>query len=418
MVEPGTIPVKAPFLDDETLHHLIDRYGSPLYVYSERILRERCREVKALLPGRRFAVNYSAKANANLELLRIVRSEGLDVDAMSPGEIQLELLAGFPPHRIFYVANNVGDDELRFAIDRGILVSADSLAQLERYGRLNPGGDVAVRFNPGVGAGHHAKVVTGGAGTKFGVEASALESVVGLLERYRLRLKGINQHIGSLFLQDDKYLEGVEALLRIARRLPPVDFLDFGGGFGIPYRVHEGRLDLPAAGRKLDRIWGAFLETYANREVTFKVEPGRYLVAECGVLLGTVHAIKESYGTTYVGTDLGFNVLARPVLYNSHHEIHVAPRRSGDAAGPPRKVTVVGNICETGDVIARDRELPPVAEDDVLAVSDAGAYGFSMASSYNGRLLPAEVLVAEDGSHRLIRRRQTLEDLAAAFPPL
>jgi diaminopimelate decarboxylase len=406
--------VSRPFLDDRTLRELVNQYGSPLYVYSERILRDRCREMKALVPGRQLSVNYSAKANSNLELLRVIRSEGVDVDAMSPGEIHLELLAGFPASRIFYVGNNVGDDEMLFAIERGVLVSVDSLAQLDRYGRLNPGSEVAVRFNPGVGVGHHEKVVTAGKATKFGVPGDAVDAVKALLLRHRLRLRGINQHIGSLFLKEEKYLEGVEALLSIAARLPPVDFIDMGGGFGIPYREHEERLDLASLGSKLGGVLETFLRGYSNREVTFKIEPGRYLVAECGLLLGTVHALKESYGVTYVGTDLGFNVLARPVLYDSYHEVHVAA--SANRGGERGKVTVVGNICESGDIIAKDRELPRMAESDVIAVCDAGAYGFAMASSYNGRLLPAEVLVAYDGSHRLVRRRQTLDDLVAAFP--
>lgn len=405
--------MKRPFLDDDRIFSLLAKYGSPLYVYSEGVLRERCREVRRLLPGRRFRPSYSAKANGNLELLKIIRSENFDADAMSPGEIALQERAGFSPDRILFVANNVAAEEMRYAADRGVLVSVDSLSQLDLFGRNHPGAPVAVRFNPGVGAGHHAKVVTGGRGTKFGVQADLVGAVRERVSRYGLRLVGINQHIGSLFLNEDPYVEAAAALLGIARELPGLSFVDFGGGFGIPYRDGEPRLDLRRLSERLDGLVGAFLRGNGAGDVTFKAEPGRYLVAECGVLLGTVHAVKESDGVKYVGTDLGFNVLARPAMYDAYHAIHIA-KRSGSSSGV-ETATVVGNICETGDVLARDRVLPRADEGDALAVLDAGAYGFSMASSYNGRPPPAEVLLDAGGGDRLIRRRAPISDLMKDF---
>ncbi len=405
--------MKAPFLDRETIFALLREYGSPLYVYDEKTLRQRCREIRDLLPQRKYRVHYSVKANSNVELLKIVRDEDLDVDAMSPGEIYLGQKAGFPPERIFFVPNNVSADEMRFAIERGILVSVDSLSQLQRYGALDRGGRVAVRFNPGAGAGHHHKVVTGGKSTKFGVQRELVDRVKELLALHELRLAGINQHIGSLFLDEDAYVNGARSLLEICSAFPNLEFIDLGGGFGIPYHENEPRLDLGRLAEKLDSVIGRFLQGYGKKDVTFKVEPGRYLVAESGLLLGEVHAVKESYGRKYVGTDIGFNVLARPTMYDSYHAIHVAKRQGSE--DKTEKVTVVGNICETGDIIAKDRPLPGIAEGDVLAVLDAGAYGFSMASTYNCRLLPAEVLIDESGAARLIRRRGTLEDLAGSF---
>lgn len=405
--------MKRPFLDDDRIFSLLAKYGSPLYVYSEPILRERCREIRQLLPRRRFRPSYSAKANGNLELLKIIRSEDFEVDAMSPGEIALQRRAGFSPDRILFVGNNVSAEEMRYAVERGVLVSVDSLSQLDLFGRNHPGAPVAVRFNPGVGAGHHSKVVTGGRGTKFGVQADLAGAVRERAARYGLRLVGINQHIGSLFLSESPYLEAAAALLAIARQLPGLSFVDFGGGLGVPYRDGEPRLDLRQLAEGLDRLIGEYLSQGRAGEVTFKAEPGRYLVAECGVLLGTVHAVKESYGVKYVGTDLGFNVLARAAMYDAYHAIHVA-KRSG-SPGEVETATVVGNICETGDVLARDRELPRAEEGDAVAVLDAGAYGFSMASSYNGRPPPAEVLIESGGADRLIRRRAAIEDLMKDF---
>jgi diaminopimelate decarboxylase len=394
---------------------LLDEYGSPLYVYNERILRERCREMTQLVTYPHFRVNYSTKANDNLALLKIIRDEGLAVDAMSPGEIYVELRAGFTPEQILYIGNNVSDDELRFAIERGIRVSVDSVSQLARYGRLHPGGEVVVRFNPDVGAGHHAKVVTGGKKTKFGVERKYIQQVKAVLKDYDLRLVGVNQHIGSLFMEGAPYLEGVKSLLQIAEQFEDLEFVDFGGGFGIPYHKQAGqpRLDLRALGAGLDETLREWVGRY-GKAITFKIEPGRYIAAECGVLLGRVYSVKTNYGVTYIGADLGFNVLKRPVMYDSHHDIEVY-RPDATPSPTEEAVTIVGNICESGDIIAKARRLPQIFEGDALGVLDAGAYGFSMCSNYNNRLRPAEVLIAADGQPVLTRRRDTLDDLVRHF---
>lgn len=404
------------FFGDSDPFELTSDHGSPLYVYNEAILRTRCREMLALVDHPRFRVNFSAKANSNLELLRIVHDEGLRVDAMSPGEIHLELAAGFAPEDIFYICNNVSAQEMRFAIERGVRVSVDSLSQLDLFGRTNPGGEVAVRFNPGAGAGHHAKVVTAGNQTKFGVQASDVDEVRDILRRHKLRLAGLNQHIGSLFMTGETYLEAAETLLGIARELgQKPDFVDFGGGFGVPYKKLSGqrRLDMPALGEGLAGVIERF-EAATGWKSEYHVEPGRYVCAECGLLLGTVHAVKDVAGTAYAGTDLGFNVLSRPVMYDSHHDIEVF-RMGGEPFGPDEPVNIVGNICETGDVLARERWLPELMEDDLLAVLDAGAYGHTMSSNYNCRLRPAEILIQLDGTHRLIRRADTLDDLLSPY---
>lgn len=394
---------------------LVEEYGSPLYVYNESVLRQRCRDMKSLLSYPRVIVTYSMKANSNLALLRVIRDEGLAVDTMSPGEMYVALQAGFMPDQILYVSNNVSAEEMRFAIDRQILASVDSVSQLERYGKLNPGSDVVVRFNPDVGAGHHAKVVTGGKKTKFGVESKYIPEIKTLLKTYQLRLVGVNQHIGSLFLDGTPYVEGVKSLLSIAGHFADLEFVDFGGGFGVPYHKQDGqsRLDLKGLGSVIDDTLNNWVKEY-GKDVTFKIEPGRYIVAECGILLGTVHAVKVNYGTTYIGTDLGFNVLKRPVMYDSHHDIEVY-RKDDRLSSSQEPVTVVGNICETGDIMAKDRLLPNIFEGDILGVMDAGAYGFSMSSNYNNRLRPAEVLITEDGNVVLIRKRDSLEDLARNF---
>lgn len=399
-----------------TPHELTALYGSPLYVYNENMLRRRCRDMLGLSAHPGFRVNYSAKANANPALLRIIREEGCLADAMSPGELAVNLYAGFPARELLYVCNNVSAEEFRNAAAHGLIVSVDSLSQLDLYGSVNPGGKVMLRFNPGIGAGHHRKVVTAGKATKFGMQPEEMDEARALLKTHRLRFAGLNQHIGSLFMEAQGYLDAVDRLLALAASLPAgelggLEILDFGGGFGIPYHKYEGRprLDLRTLGRELHARISAFAagHGYAGR---FYVEPGRYITAECGLLLGTVHAVKTNAGTRYAGTDLGFNTLVRPAMYDSFHDIELYPA-PGKSAGPFRVQTIVGNICESGDILARDRELPELRPGDVIAALDAGAYGFSMCSNYNSRLRPAEVLIRADGSHCLIRRRDTIEDL-------
>ena len=312
------------FYGNTTPEKLIEEFGSPLYVYNEKILRQKCRDMKYFIKDIKFSVSYSAKANSNLNLLKIVREEGLNVDAMSQGEIYVQLKAGFKPEQIFFVSNNISEEEMKYAIDNGVKISVDSLSQLERFGQLNPGGSIAIRFNPGVGAGHNKKVVTGGENTKFGVDLHYVDEVKKILKKYNLKLIGINQHIGSLFMEGSVYLESVKSILKIAENFDELEFIDMGGGFGIPYKKQIGQqvLDVEALGEKVKSILIDWTEKY-GREVEFKTEPGRYISAECSVLLGTVNAIKKNYDRKYIGTDLGFNVLVRPVMYNSHHDIEV-----------------------------------------------------------------------------------------------
>ncbi|HEX9061125.1 MAG TPA: diaminopimelate decarboxylase [Clostridia bacterium] len=407
---------KTNFYGNRTPSELIERHDGPLYVYNEEILRERCREMKRLLSYPNFKVNYSPKANSNLELLKIIKSEGLCADAMSPGEIHVLLAAGFSPNEIFYVGNNVSQSEMKYAADAGIMVSVDSVQQLADYGSINPGGRVSVRFNAGVGAGHHEKVVTAGKNTKFGITPEFIGEVKETAKRYDLKISGINQHIGSLFMDGKKYIAGVKPLLDIAGQFEDLDFIDLGGGFGIPYHKQDGeeRLNLKMLGEELDTVLSKWALQY-DKNVEFKIEPGRYISAECGVLLGTVHCVKKSFGNTYIGTDIGFNVLMRPVLYDSYHDIEVY--KKGDAKGSSEQlnVTIVGNICESGDILAKGRFLPEIKKGDIIGVMDAGAYGYSMSSNYNNRLRPAEVLIEKGGDARLIRRRETFEDIIQTF---
>ncbi len=404
------------FYGKETPRGLMEKFGSPLYVYNEAVLRERCRDLVGVCKTKGLHINYSAKANANPHLLKIIREEGCLVDAMSPGELYLDLKAGYKPDEILYVCNNVSPEEMKNALEKGVLVSVDSLMQVEQLCRLNRGGKIMVRFNPGIGAGHSAKVVTGGKETKFGIDPEKLPQLLEILDRYGVTLAGINHHIGSLFMEGESYIESAKVLLDLALKLPcfeKLEIIDFGGGFGIPYHKYENqaRFDLETFSRLLNETLSGWAKAH-NYHGKFYLEPGRYIAAECGVVLGTVYNTKTNGTKPYVGTDLGFNVLARPMLYDSFHDVEIY-RNNAQKNMKELEQTIVGNICESGDIIAKNRVLPVLREGDIVAMLDAGAYGFSMSSNYTQRLRPAEVLIQKDGTAKCIRRRDTFEDIFA-----
>lgn len=387
---------------------LLARFGSPLYVHDETVLRRRLREIAGLLRHRPFHPSISVKANGNPHLLGIAREEGLRGDAMSPGEILLLERAGFACGDIFFIPNNVSDDEFGFAHARGILTSLDSLDQLRSWAHLFPGSRAALRLNPGTGDGHHRKVVTAGDRAKFGLLPSELEEARQIMTDSDIRLVGINQHIGSGLLEPSRYLEAAGFLLSVAERFPGLEFVDFGGGFGIPYMDGQSRLDLGLLGRSLDGLLSDWCAR-TGRAIEARVEPGRYWCAESGRLLGTVHAVKARGDGVFAGTDLGFNVLQRAVLYDAFHGIELLP--AADAPRPTISVTWTGNICESGDILGSDRLGPRPVAGDLVRVRDAGAYGWAMSSSYNARPRAAEVLIGPDGEARIIRYRETWEDL-------
>lgn len=415
------------FFEGRNPEQIASEYGTPLYVYNERILRDRMEKVAKVITKYPYTANYSVKANSNIHILRLAMQEGINCDAMSVGEIQMLLRAGFPTDRIFFVPNNVSD-ELVFAVKHGIMTSLDSLAQLELYGQIccdlelpNEKRKCAVRINPGVGAGHCEKVITGGKKTKFGIAEEDIPNIFEIAKTYSLKIVGINQHIGSLFMDPQPYLDAVTNLLRIALGFEKLEFIDFGGGYGVPYHKLDDEKDFPMEEFKsrLEPILDDFASKYGKVPL-FKSEPGRYCVAEGGVILGRVQAVKQNSGKTFVGTDVGMNVLVRPSMYGSWHDIEIIRNgnvvlREGEHAEPLFEQTVTGNICESGDILAKDRMLPKTVRGDLVCVLDAGAYGWSMCSTYNSRPRPAEILICKDSSIKLIRRRETIDDLMKLF---
>lgn len=387
---------------------LAARFGTPVYVTDESAVRENYRRIRdAFKPYMPVRVHFACKANTALAILRILEQEGSHIDAVSIGEVDACLRAGFPPHRILYTGVNVSDRELEQVVARGVNVNVDSLSELERLARISTEVRISFRVNPQVGAGHHTHVVTGAKTSKFGVPKDLIVRAYDRALELGFMPFGLHAHIGAGVQDVAPFAEVTEVLVGIMNEVESrlglkLEVLDIGGGVGVPYRPEDKAMDVDAYAREVtSRIKGRCSAR------TVAIEPGRYIIADTTVLLTTVVDIKETGDKRFCGVDAGFNTLVRPAFYGSYHHVAVANR-----FGRPGEFTydVVGPICESGDFIAKDRLLPRVEEGDVIAVYDAGAYGFTMSSSYNMRGRPREVLV-KDGLASVIREEESLDDL-------
>lgn len=386
---------------------IADEFGTPVYVTDEARLRENYRRIHgAFSRYMDTRIHYACKANTNLAILRVLEQEGAGIDAVSIGEILTCLKAGYPRERIMYTGVNVSDRELREVSDLGVMINLDSRCEMERLAAIAPCSDVSFRITPGVGSGHSAKVTTGNKGAKFGIP---LDQVIDTYARARdlgFNVRGIHAHIGSGGQSVEPFMDMMEVLVGLVNEIAELgidlEFIDMGGGIGVPYRPQEDEMDVDELAMNLTDM---ILEETDVR--TLVVEPGRYVVCDSTVLLTRVNDVKDTGVKRYVGVDAGFNTLIRPAMYDSYHHVAIA-NRMGRACTD--KYDVVGPICETGDYLAHDRALPDPRVGDIVAVYGAGAYGFSMSSRYNSRPLCAEVLV-NDGKAELIREAETYEDL-------
>jgi diaminopimelate decarboxylase len=400
---------------------LLSRFGSPLYLYDAAVLRRQAERLRGAFSGMPLQPFYAMKANGNVSILRLLREYGLGIDAVSPGEIFLARHAGVPPEAIWFTCSNVSDGDLLAIGDERIVVNVNSMSEIDRLLSLGLKNPVALRINPDVGAGHHADVVTAGEGVKFGIDLAEVETARMVVEDAGRQVVGIHAHIGSGIDHIAPLLQSARTLVELAPAFPNLRFINFGGGISVPYRPGDTEFPLEDYARELTSLAGTFLRV---RELTAILEPGRYLVAESGTLLATVTARRVSAGLTWIGLDTGFNHLVRPSKYGAYHHIVNAShgsegslRASYDPSQSREELVVAGNLCESGDVFTRDprghplpRALDPTKVGDLVALCDAGAYGFSMASLYNARTLPAEVLI-DGGEARLIRERPPMDDL-------
>jgi diaminopimelate decarboxylase len=393
---------------------LAEKFDTPLYVISESRIRENYKRLHEALTRNyeKIRIYYAAKANSNLSVLKILETEGAHLDAVSPGEVFMALTSGFPPERILFTGTSVRNDELKFLADSNVTVNVDSLSQLDSLLKMKVPNILSVRINPEIGAGHHDHCITAGKHSKFGLwEDDALKAYAKAKKAGATRF-GIHMHVGSGVLDVEPFVLALEKLLSIAKKVHDklgisFEFVDMGGGLGVPYKPEDKELDLTLFSEKVLSLFKGRIEEYKLGKPFFCVEPGRYLVCDASVLLTTVNTVKVTPFKKFVGVDAGFNTLVRPTMYGSYHHVLVANKLDA-----PEKETydVVGPICESGDVLAKDRRLPKIQEGDLLAVLNAGAYGFAMSSQYNARPRAAEVLV-KNRKCFLIREREHLDDL-------
>ena len=387
---------------------LAEQYGTPLYVYDADEVVRHYRELYDFIPYPGLKIHYALKANYNTALLRALRSAGAGLDTVSPAEVRLALALGYRKEDLIFTANNLTDAEVDEVQSLGVLFNIGSLSRLAKYGRKYPGSRVCLRFNPDVVDGDSAKTATGGDLTKFGILMQDLDKVLALVKEHELHVVGLHEHTGSGLQHTESVFQSMKNLMKLATpaNFPELEFLDFGGGFKVPYKPDEHRIDYPAMGAEIARLFRAFCAGY-GRELAMYFEPGKYIVAESGWLLTTVNTIKYNRTRTIAGCDAGFPQLIRPVLYGAYHKI----ANLSNPAGAPNVYDVCGNICETGDRFAEQRELPELREGDVLAIANAGAYCYSMGGVYNLRPMPPEVVVT-NGVARLTRKRQSNAELA------
>ncbi|WP_264559212.1 diaminopimelate decarboxylase [Flavobacterium sp. N2270] len=392
-------------MNNEILNQIVKEFGSPLYIYDgEKIESQYNRLSKAFNKVEKFKVYYAVKALSNISILKILKKLGSGLDTVSIEEVKLGLHAGFEPHEIIFTPNGVSLQEIEQVAKLGVQINIDNLSILEQFGTNNPNIPVCIRINPHVMAGGNANISVGHIDSKFGISIHQMPHLLRIVENTKMHINGIHMHTGSDILDVDVFLYAAEILFETAKNFKNLDFIDFGSGFKVPYKKGDIETNVEEFGKKLTKRFLNFEKEY-GRSLTLAFEPGKFLVSEAGVFLANVNVVKQTTSTVFAGINSGFNHLIRPMLYGAQHHID----NISNPKGKERFYTVVGYICET-DTFATNRRINEIHEGDVLCFRNAGAYCYSMASNYNSRVKPAEVLWINNEAH-LIRQRETFEDI-------
>lgn len=392
-------------MQPKELIQLAEEFGCPLYVYdAEKIGSQYKRLTNAFSKVETLRINYAVKALSNVSILKLLKEMGSGLDTVSIQEVQLGLHAGFSPDRIIYTPNGVSFEEIEEAAKLGVQINIDNLSVLEHFGQVHPQIPVCIRINPHVMAGGNSNISVGHIDSKFGISIHQMPHILRIVENTGMHINGIHMHTGSDILDIEVFLYAAEILFDAASQFKTLDFIDFGSGFKVPYKKDDIETDVAELGKKLSKRFNEFCKEY-GRPLALSFEPGKFLVSEAGFFLAKVNVVKQTTSTVFAGIDSGFNHLIRPMFYGSQHHIE----NISNPKGKERFYTIVGYICET-DTFASNRRIGEIKENDVLCFRNAGAYCFSMASNYNSRLKPAEVLWL-DGKGILIRERETFEDL-------
>lgn len=380
-------------------------FGTPVFVYDGQKILDQLKSLKNAFSETGVRVQFAAKALTNISILKLLKRNGAGVDVVSINEARLALRAGFSPDEIMYTPNGVDFEEIIEGVELKLNINLDNLSALEKFGeKYGSSYPCCVRLNPHIMAGGNIKISTGHSHSKFGISVYQLPQIMQVAGQYRISIHGLHIHTGSEITDSDVFVKMAEILFGIALDFPALEFIDFGGGFKVAYKEGDTVTNVNELGLKLGKSCREFFQRY-GRKLELWIEPGKYLVSESGTLLVKTNVVKTTPSVTFAGVNSGLNHLLRPMMYDAYHEIINVSNPSGS----PKMYTVVGNICET-DTLGADRTLNEVREGDILAIKNAGAYGYSMASNYNSRLRPAEVLI-HSGKANLIRQREVFEDL-------
>lgn len=382
-------------------------FGTPLYVYDASVIERNYNRLIKAFSATNVEIHYACKALTNINILKLMKKIGASLDTVSIQEVQLGLKAGYAPHEIMYTPNGVSMEEIEKAVGFGVKINLDNISILEQFG--NKYGDtypVCIRINPHILAGGNIKISTGHIDSKFGISIYQLRHIERVVKTTNLKVEGLHMHTGSDILDVDVFLRGAELLLDAAKNFKELEFIDFGSGFKVKYHKDDYSTNIEELGEKISERFNLFCKEY-GKDLKLIFEPGKFLVSESGFLFVNVNVIKQTMSTIFAGVDSGQNHLIRPMFYDAYHHI----TNVSNPNGKNRIYSIVGYICET-DTFAWDRKLNEVHEGNILCLHNAGAYGYSMASNYNSRYRPAEVLV-KDGKAILIRRRENLDDLLA-----
>ncbi len=383
---------------------LVEVYGCPLYVYDTAIMERQYKQLYNAFSVPNLKLNYACKALTNINVLKYFKALGSGLDTVSIQEVWMGLKAGFAPEDIIYTPNCVSMEEIGMAVKEGVKINIDNTSILEEFGQTYPDVPVCIRINPHIMAGGSSKISVGHIDSKFGISVHQIPLVHRLVKATGLTVEGIHMHTGSDILDAGVFLQGAEILFKIAQEFEDLQYIDFGSGFKVPYKEGGIGTDIEDLGEQLSERFLNFTKNY-GRPLTLMFEPGKFLVSQSGYFFVKVNVVKQTTSTVFAGVDSGLNHLIRPMFYDAYHEIINVSRTSGKN----RIYTVVGYICET-DTFGVNRRLTEVQEGDILCFKNAGAYCSMMASNYNSRYRPAEVMVHE-GTHHLIRERDNFEDL-------
>ena len=392
-------------MEVKDLLSVVHTYGSPVYVYdANKISAQYERLTKAFAAVPSLRINYAMKALSNVSVLKLMRKLGAGLDTVSIQEVKLGLHAGFAPEQIIFTPNGVSMEEIEEAASLGVQLNIDNLSILEQFGSKHPQVPVCIRINPHVMAGGNSKISVGHIDSKFGISIHQIPHILRIVENTKMHINGIHMHTGSDILDIDVFLYAAEILFDTAKHFRELKFIDFGSGFKVPYKEGDIQTDIEELGEKLSQRFLEFCKLY-GRNLTLAFEPGKFLVSEAGFFLVKVNVVKQTTSTVFAQIDSGFNHLIRPMFYGATHFIE----NISNPEGKKRFYSVVGYICET-DTFASNRQIAEISEGDILCFRNAGAYCYTMASNYNSRPRPAEVLWI-DGQAKLIRKAETLEDL-------